>query len=243
MNKLNSLTKLAISGIATIAATGITTVPAQAVGEISTLEWSGLTSDFIDEATDAFNSGIDSTFEVSFSPDEFAAIIIASGHFAPFFPTVPPVDVFPVTSGPVSFRLTAFEPPLPGTTFTADFELEEDLIFNFDTPVSEDLVIGSLGAGATFAGELLETGAVEFELETGVFIIDQLPDNPETPEFDPKFNITSESSIFEFGQTVGSEGGGYIAETTDIKVPEPASILGLLAVGGLGLGLKGKKKS
>ena len=35
----------------------------------------------------------------------------------------------------------------------------------------------------------------------------------------------------------------YGQDPADIKVPEPGTILGLLAVGGLGLGLKGKKQS
>ena len=47
-----------------------------------------------------------------------------------------------------------------------------------------------------------------------------------------------------FGQAVGSEGdgGGYQGEVVvGVTAPEPATILGLLAVGGLGLGLKRKK--
>lgn len=54
--------------------------------------------------------------------------------------------------------------------------------------------------------------------------------------------------IFEFGQVTNSSQGVFDGEVVidgseDATVPEPATIIGLLTISGLGLGLKHKKQS
>ncbi|MGB5769821.1 MAG: PEP-CTERM sorting domain-containing protein, partial [Crocosphaera sp.] len=149
--------------------------------------------------------------------------------------------IFPVTSATGTFgNFMADVPPIDGTQASGSFDLLNNLVFEFDSGIvgdPTDNVVATLRADAEFEGELLEDDAVEFELLLGEweFFL------PATDEFDEK-TLFAESSILEFGQSAGSIGGGYVAEGTDIKVPEPASLLGLLAVGGLGLGLKRKKQ-
>ncbi len=234
MNKLNFLPKLAFTSLASaIAVFGITNTPVQAL-EGGTLEW--------DDGTDSFIGEVDfdtlgSTFDVLFSPNELAAVFIADGHFEPFFPGVPPGALFPLAPALGEFVNTDPDLEIPETENSAEFGLTSDLVFEFDNGVVATLP----QLGTVIDGELLEDGAVEFELIDGEWEFD-LPDNPDTPEFDPK-SIVVQSSVLEFGQTAASPGGGYIAEATKVTTPEPGTILGLLAVGGLGLGLKRKKQS
>jgi hypothetical protein len=234
MNKLNSLVKLAIASAAgTITAIGITAVPAQAQALEGTFEWDNGTDSFIGEV-DLTTLG--NTFDVQFSPDDIAAIFIASGDFANFY--TPPLLEDLVPSGPTgTFEnvLVIADPLPPGVVAEAEYELSNDLVFTFDTDDSGDAsagdLVATLEAGALFLGEEILDGSVEFELVIGEFLLD-------APGFD---TTTADASAFEFEQTPGSPGGGFVAQTT-IAVPEPGTILGLLAVGGLGLGLKRKKQ-
>ncbi len=207
-----------------------------------TLEWDNGTDDFIDEVTDG-TTLTQGSFDVIFSPASLggqAAVFIADGHFAPFFNPPELVGIVPLDSAIGNFSFLANTVIPGGFLDAAIYQLTENLVFNFDSGVT-----ATLSTGSEFEGLLTADGSVEFDLISGVnngeweFF---LPDNPDTPEFDPK-TIFADSSVFEFGQTAGSTAGGYLAEGTDVKTPEPGTILGLLAVSGLGLGLKRKKKS
>ncbi|NES69176.1 MAG: PEP-CTERM sorting domain-containing protein [Okeania sp. SIO2D1] len=45
-----------------------------------------------------------------------------------------------------------------------------------------------------------------------------------------------------FGDLEGPDGGSYAAEGEVVKAPEPASMLGILAFGGLGLSMVKRKQ-
>jgi hypothetical protein len=245
MKKFNFLS-LGMASLGSIAALGIATAPAQAlVG--GTLEWDNGTSDFIDGATASFGNVGDS-FDVIFSPDDVAAVFIADGHFEPFFnppelvPLVPPGGVLGTFE-----NIQVLDPPFPpGVDAEAEYQLTNDLVFTFDIDGSGDVsggdLVATLAAGSEFLGELLVDDAVEFEKTIGEWefsIPEFIDDDGNVIEAKTFF---SNSSILEFGQTAGASGGGYIAEATK-GVPEPGTIIGLFAVGGLGLGLKRKKQS
>ncbi len=246
------LAALGVAALGAIAATGIATAPAQAFTMTSVLEWDDGTSDFVEDATAVFNGGANTsnpngpinldTFDVTFSPfslGETAAVFIADGDFAPHFPGLPDFfDIVPSDSAVGTFGLKLdgvynTNPPATGIDIAAEFELQNTLTFTFDTDgiagASADDVTATLAAGSLFLGELKDDDAVEFELELGEW------------EFTiPGMSATAFSSTFEFGQVAQSSGGGYQAEGI-VGVPEPGTILGLLAVGGLGLGMKRKK--
>ncbi len=225
MNKLNFL-PLGLASLGSIAALGIATTPVQA--QTSTFEWDDATSDFVEDATGAFTPG--GSFDVEFSPGGIAAVFIANGIFDLFdeIPTL--VNTVP-TIGTFSFLQDDTTPP-----GQAEFVLDNQLTFEFD--INEDGLsdlIGFLPEDSPFLGILNADGSVEFDLESGGIAewTAILPDGT---------TVIADSSVFEFGQTAGSSGGAYIGELT-VTTPEPTTILGLLAVSGLGLGLKGKKKS
>lgn len=242
MNKIN-LSKLVRAGVAgAIATTAIMANPAQAIDDPSTLEWDNGTDSFIGEVD---LSDEDNVFDVLFSPLDAVAVFIATGHFEPFFDVPELVDLVP--SGGVlgtfenEFIVDPDDLP-PGVVAEAEYELLEDLMFTFDTDGSGDVsdgdVMATLPSGSMFLGEEILDGAVEFELVVGEWEF-KIPAFGDTPEK----TVIAESSIMEFGQTVASPGGAFLAEGTVIKTPEPGTILGLLAIGGLGLGLKRKKQS
>ncbi len=260
MNKLSLLQKLAPVGVAAfgaISVIGIQAVPAQAVGftsPVSSLEWDDTTDSFVAEATDVFNAGAAgvgvASFDVTFSPvfaGGVANVGIATGDFDPFFDNPPPdqVPIVPPNSAFGTFVLDTvpINPPSPpadpAIVLAAGFELQDNLIFTFDTTVNgvPGPVTATLPGGSTFLGELKDDGAVEFELEAGQWEF-TLPDGS---------FATAVSSEFEFGQTFFSPGGGYQAEGDVVhdggRIPEPATIFGLLTVGGLGLRLKRKKQA
>ncbi len=229
MNKLNFL-PLGLASLGSIAALGIATTPVQA--QTSTFEWDDGTSDFVDAAIAVFTGG--GSFDVEFSPGGQAAVFIADGIFAPLFPTIPTLVNTVPTVG--TFSLIGD----PTVTFppggSAEFRLDNELTFEFDTDGMPGIdLVGFLPEGSPFLGILNVDGSVEFDLESGGIAewTAILPDGT---------TVIADSSVFEFGQTAGSSGGAYIGELT-VTTPEPTTILGLLAVSGLGLGLKGKKKS
>ncbi len=241
MNKLNFL-PLGLASLGSIAALGIATTPVQA--QTSTFEWDDGTSDFVDAATAVFTE--EGSFDVEFSPGGQAAVFIADGIFADFFPglTIPP-DAALVNTVPTVGTFSFFEDivPPPGVDAEALFRLDNELTFEFDTDGDTVIdLVGFLPEGSPFLGILNADGSVEFDLEGGASLIgaDGIAEWTATLP-DGTIIAVADSSIFEFGQTAGSSGGAYIGELT--TTPEPASILGLLAVGGLGLGLKRKKQS
>ncbi len=245
MNLPNFLQKLAPVGVAAIGAitiTGITTAPVQATpGTISTLEWSDGATNFNQEMKDVFDAGIGNSFDVTFSPLQLggsAASFIATNHFEPFFNTPGLFDIIPGDSAMGTFELVSplTMAPEPGVARAGDFELTNDLKFTFDNDgngvVSDGDVMATMKAGALFLGEELESGAVEVELTQGDWWFN-------IPAFEdkPAKMMKSTDSVLVFGDLVGPDGGTYAAEGEITKTPEPASMLGLLAFGGLGMSM------
>ena len=251
MNRFYSSKNSAFLGslaVGAITATFIASAPAGAVSLVGSLEWTNGTSSFLEQVdADTFNT-LNATFDVTFSDLGTFASDFSTGDFNPFFGTPPQAvgDVFePV--GPITFRnIELIDPPFPsGIEDEAVFRNDDVIVFRFDTatlPDGDDGVTGPVTAtlaNSTFLGELREDGAVELELADGEWVFDA----PNEPGFDSTMAF---SSVFEFGQDAGSPRGTYDASgsTRDMgKVPEPASILGLLAVGSLGMALKCKKQS
>ncbi len=248
MNQSNLLQKLAPVGVAAFGAisfTGIATAPAQA----GSLSWTNSTSSFIQDFLDESNNGIlPTTFDVTFTPGEISSVFLATGEFVPPFP--PGINpgspqFFDVSSDIVSLNL---ESGTPDTTFI--YELQDDLNFNFDITgngfnPTEDVSV-TIGAGSTFLGDFdTDNGNVDglgFEEDELSEVVVNIAGVEYTLD-DPLLEVTGES--FSFDQAVGEEFGQYSGGTTVAgeTVPEPATILGLLTVGGLGLGLKRKKQS
>ncbi len=258
--KLNSKKFLFSSTLAlgVLTGVGITAAPAQAAGftQTSTLEWDNGTSNFRDDAATTFDpADVDDTFNVTFSPASItgeAAVFAASGDFAPYFNLG---SVYTVNGGlgaTETFIIDKASIITVGSAIEAEFTLDNDLQFIFEpVDVPGASVTATLpqfqqnGDPTKFLGELIQDGSVEFELEEGEweFVI-----NDPGLGADPIIEGTAASSVMEFGQDAFSTvGGNYGADGTVVVVangvPEPASILGLLAVGGLGLGLKRKKQS
>lgn len=246
MDKLHLLSKLTSVGVTALSIISFTSITARAADlGTSTLEWDDATTNFNAEMTAILQAGPnppnEGMFDVTFSPPELggvAAVFIATGHFEPFFPNLP--NFFPInggngttgTFGLVEGGVFNPNPPAAGIDIAAEFELKNDLIFDFGNGV-----IATLPEESQFLGELRNDGAVELELELGEweFFIPAINDTPAK-------TVTAQDSVFEFGDLVGEDGGSYNAEGEFNKVPEPATILGLLAFGGLTLSLKHKKQ-
>ena len=206
-----------------------------------------------------------STFDVTFTPNGFLANIAdLQGEFeADFGFTTPPpvlVNVEPAT-GSFDFvqLIDPVDPPTnPYNEF--EYELDGDLAFVFqgeDTDTTPNGTIVTIKDGATFLGEVdvaadnVTPEGIEFELLAGD--IDVLTNGQlytisgESCDVDGTCSVIGD--IFEFGQALNSSQGLYQGEAvisftpgSDGRVPEPATILGLLTVGSLGFGLKRKKQ-
>ncbi|NES70186.1 MAG: hypothetical protein F6K24_35720 [Okeania sp. SIO2D1] len=131
--------------------------------------------------------------------------------------------------------------PASGIARAGEFELTNDLKFTFDNDMSGDVsdgdVMATMKAGALFLGEELNSGAVEVNLTGGDwwFYIPEFEDKPAK-------TIKSRDSVLVFGDLVGDAGGTYGAEGEVVKTPESASMLGVLAFGGLGLAMAKRKQ-
>ncbi|MDJ0746985.1 MAG: PEP-CTERM sorting domain-containing protein [Xenococcaceae cyanobacterium MO_167.B27] len=258
--KNNKLTESILSGgtaIAVIAGIGIIATPARA----GQLGWSDGTSDFFDDV----NPVAGDIFSVTFSPDSLgglAAVFSASDEFAPFFDTPELIALTPPPTG--NFEFVTGLDPVDGIFQEFQYELTNDLVFNFDTDGNENAsgneVLLTIGAGSTFQGEFNENPpggsnplGVEFEsLEIASVIVTT---GDQTFSLgNPNFPV--DELTFQFGDIPSQSGGEYnglVSVTTrdfpqpnpqePTTVPEPASILGLLAVGGLGVAMKRKKQS
>ena len=245
MNKSHLLQKLAplpFAAFGVIVFTGITTAPAQAFTLDSTLEWDDATSDFWDDVN---LDDVGDIFSVTFSPADLggeAASFINTGDFAPFF--TDPDNLYPINNG--AGATGTFQnlgpgaigslPALPASE--SYLELTNDLVFNFGNGVTATLPDGSI-----FVGLQEPDTSFEFDLEGGAVIDGVLSEWI--------FNIDGDTRIarfsnFEFGDLPPEDGGNFAAEgfiEGETRVPEPASIIGFLTIGGLGLGLKRKKQS
>ena len=259
MNNVYLLEKLAPVGVAAFGAISfisIATIPAQAQTLSGGLTWSNETTKFIQDFTilnglidpndlagslSAVNTALSDagSFDITFNPDPPATARVgsASGDFAPSFPdTGINYDVDPST---VSFNYVVDSASLTPSGDSINFEylLGDELDFNFD--VVPDVLV-EFSEGDEFLGvlELDSTNGnvlgVAFEEETlgGTVTI-----GTETQA------AFSQALVFE--DIVGTDLGEYAASVSvqHESVPEPATILGVLAVGSLGLGLKRKKQA
>ncbi|MDY7004133.1 MAG: hypothetical protein SWX82_09255 [Cyanobacteriota bacterium] len=245
-NFLQKLAPFGVAAIGAIALTGIGTAPAQADPNLpSTLGWNDGATNFNQEMKDVFDASMGS-FDVIFSPEFLggkAASFIATNHFEPFFNTPEFFDIIPVNSAMGNFELVSAVDinTAPGIVRAGHFELTNDLKFTFDNDmdgvVSDGDVMATMKAGASFLGEELSTGAVEVGLTKGDwwFYIPELGDKPAK-------TLKSHDSVFLFGDTIGDAGGNFTAQGEVKKAPEPASMLGILAFGGLGLSMVKRKQ-
>ena len=254
--KLNSKKFLFSSTLAlgVLTGVGIATVPAQAQTLTGGLTWSNETTKFIQDFTilnglidpldleasiPAVNAALSaaSPFDVTFDPGGTARVGSASGDFATSFPVTginynvaPSTGIFGYEVG--SARVTA-----SGNSIEFEYLLEDDLNFDFEVDPDvqvlysqNDEFLGLLELDPT-TGNVL---GVEFEEETigGQVTIGEVTQEP-----------LAQALVFE--DIVGTDLGEYGASVSvqGHSVPEPASILGLLAVGGLGMAMKRKKQS
>ena len=239
MSKLHFFQKLAPMGvvslgaIAAIAGIGIAAAPAQAL-VFGNLGWNDGTDDFFDEVD--FGDPND-TFDVEFfnpaiiPPVPFPAEAFISVSEEGFLDLgFTPGSIEPLTDIPVgSFAIS--EQAVGGNPNIARYQNTNDIVFHF-----EDGEIFTLNSGATFLGT--SNGAVDFELD------EAFPVSAEW--FIPgQGTLRSPDVVFEFGQTSTSSAGVYNVEADAVHaaVPEPGTILGLLAVGGLGIAMKRKQQS
>ena len=252
MNKTNLLQKFAPLGVAafgTISVIGITTAPVHA-GQLS---WTDGTSEFFedvlfDPSTTPVGTDLDD-FSVTFNPGTQVSVFTANGEFNPAFPSIDPSNpqFFTVNPSTGDFTEGVYLGLVAGVP-EFEYELEDDLVFDFGNGVEV-----TYAAGSTFLGEFdlapdgITIEGVEFELEqsaegTNVTIGNQEYYEPGDPNFDSDFPLTGLTLTFD--EPAGGTFGEYSAGTTVAStVPEPTTILGLLAVSGLGLSLKRKKQS
>ena len=251
--KNNTLTDSLLSGaaaIALIAGVGIAAAPAQAQ-MVGALEWDDGTSNFFDDV----NPVVGDIFSVDFVSPLFTSDVTtvsgASGLFSDFGPFPDTVDLIPdAPTG--NFSYSSDQTGLGAGFFR--YQLDDPLVFNFD-PNSDDSAEASVtfGAGSTFVGEFDTnpagvTEGVEFELDVASNAT-QVTVGGEVYSFtggsDGDNFITGDA--FVFGDipetTIGGTYGGEVSVQGVTTTPEPTTILSLLAVGGLGLGLKRKKQS
>ncbi len=214
-----------------VAGIGIAAAPAQAaiLGEF---EWDDATTNFFEDVNP---ENPDDTFSVTFSPGGFAETFNTSGIFTPPLPDANPLDP------PITLNLDPAEGEFELVSFTSDtqfvYRLTSPLVFDFDDDVSvtfgtDELFLGSFELDGD--GNRIGVGFVE-QTVSAVVNIDG--------DIFPTGNLIVREEI-TFGDLPGGEAGefGAIAQVVEVNgVPEPATILGLLAVGGLGLGLKRKK--
>ena len=237
MNPQNLLRSLALAGVAGITATTIGTAPAQAM-LIAALEWDDGTSNFYDDIV--VDGGLDTddtlAFTVTFSPDLVAASFNSEGLLNDYFDT-PPGELFDLNPpAPVSGFRWFDDGPLPNSEL---YKNNDELVWDFDTGpvIAGTSVEVTLPADSEFACILEVDDAVSCNLLIGEF------EYATTGGPSAGFTGTATSSEFDFGQVPGTQAGGYEAEFVEGRgVPEPASMLGILAVGALGFVTKRKQE-
>jgi hypothetical protein len=229
--KNNQLTKNIVSGaaaIATLAGVGIAAAPAQAF----VLHPSDLAIDFTSTDINGFQLGQNLTDWSITDIDDVDGSGILTG---------------PIENWPGQGSLPDLSDPtlvgLPTVDFNAvaeiapgiwEYQNAEDIVVTF-RDVTVDGITSDLdyviAADSTF--DVISNGNINFNLAPAssgnVFL-----------RFDNQ--ITTGNGAFQFEQVRGEEESEGNGEFVSASVPEPASILGLLAVGGLGLSLKKRKK-
>ena len=247
MNQTNLLQKLAPLGVAVFGAisfTGIAVVSAQAAvfTQASSLQWTGSVSDFVKDAGIAIEDK--TSFTVTFNPSEESSVNGISGDFVPYFPDLDLPNNFAAGGSTVTFNFVRETETILGFETSADFEIEDDLTFSFLTSATPGSPVTlTLPRGSIFTASLDTNGAVEVRLDSGGWKAVL----PNAPDGDPDISGIANSSTLTFDQSDGSIIGVYSTtgsfNSPDTTIPESASILGILAIGGLGLGLKHKKQA
>jgi len=223
MMTTNKLTKI-LSGVAVLGIASAIAAPAQAIVITGTLGWENGTSDFFGDV----NPGAGDTFSVTFSPDNIALISAATGVFNPEFAPAPP-PYMATTTATGNFIHSANQTGLAAGEFR--YELTNDLAFVFPDAGKGDGASVTWATGTTFIGFFDTSNSVEFEVE-GLL--------PTIAGIAPPHFVVDD--VLQFGDGVGDADGVYDAEVEVAHVPEPGTILGLLAVGGLGLVSRFKKQ-
>ncbi|GCA79691.1 PEP-CTERM sorting domain-containing protein [Microcystis aeruginosa] len=226
MMTTNKLTKI-LTGVAVFGIASAIAAPAQAIGITGTLGWSNGTSDFFSDV----NPGAGDTFSVTFSPDNITLISTATGVFNPEFdPASPPYIATTTATGNFIYN-SANQTGLAAGEFR--YELTGGpLAFVFPDPNGGSGASVTWATGTTFRGFFDTPNSVEFEVEG------PLPTITGIAEIPPHFVV---DDVLQFGDGVGPDGGVYDAQV-EVSVPEPGTILGILAVGGLGLVSRLKKQ-
>lgn len=252
IKQANLLQKLALLGVAVFGAisfTGIAVIPAQAAGfgQSSELRWTGDVSNFARDAKAAIEN--EGSFDLTFNFLEELSVRGVDGDFDPYFPKPDLPADFPTVASTVTFEFLDKAKTILGFQTSAEFKIGGNLIVPLFTPAApDDPVMLTLLEGSIFTVSLDSNGAAQSTLESGELEAVL----PGTPDGDPDISGIANSITLTFDQSGGSIRGGYSA-TADFsapppgidprQVPEPASILGFLTIGSLGLGLKRKKQS
>ena len=252
MNEPKLLEKLAMASVASSMIVGSIIIASSAQAAlVGGLGWDNGTSDFFDDV----NPGDNDDFTVQFVSPQSASpetnISITSGIFEAIFPT--PLAIVDLASAPeATFSYVNGQTPIsvPGGTEYL-YTLDNDLVFewnNLDGDPGDVDVRFTLKAGNLFEVETdddpgpsteVEAILVGFEPSEAQWFIDSGVSLDGT---DQTFSVAE--AEFTFGQIEDQPGGTFGIEADAVEaVPEPGTILGLLAVGGLGLALKGKKQS
>jgi len=213
MMTTNKLTKI-LSGVAVFGIASAIAAPAQA----GNLGWENGTSNFFSDV----NPGAGDTFSVTFSGAGVAFVTSASGEFVPPFTFTDNT----IANPPYVTNLT---PPVGNFEFvtafdsnSGEYKLTNDLAFAFSNGATV-----TWEAGTIFEYLFDEIGSVEFELGDD-------PDNVPLVTGIQPYDFVLPTDVLQFGDSITSAPGVYDA-SVDVHVPEPGTILGLLAVGGLGM--------
>ncbi|MGD1698527.1 PEP-CTERM sorting domain-containing protein [Dapis sp. BLCC M229] len=215
---------LGVAALSAIAATSIATAPVQAatVSNGDTAGWGN--------GTDDFYAGVgNDNFSVDLNNGAFLLFPSGTGIFEDFdFPEILPPAQFPIT---MNFT------KIGGTGAVTDpfkYTLDNNVIFNLG--ISGDAVAPityTQIAGSQFdfiKDAVITEGELDLNSnQNGFYTIDGV--NYQANE---TFQLSDLATI--------GPGGEYDVEAEISSVPEPGTILGLLAVGGLGLGMKRKKQ-
>lgn len=218
--------------ISALPVVGITALPATAAAPFtlnSSLGWTDGTSDFNEEASAILDGSSTDLLEIIFSPEALggvAADFVASGDFAEFFSPPSLVSILPLDSAVGTFSYLGSEVFALTTDLTFSFDLDGDVM------TVSDLATATMPGGSTFSGFKQTGGAVEFNLISGEWGF-SLPNGK---------MATASNSSFQFSDTTETEGGVYSAQG-DVSVPEPASLLGLAAIGAVVAGSTLKKRT
>ncbi len=240
MNKLNLLSKLAIAGtLGMIGTVGVTATSADA--STGGVAWTVFTNDFIDQ----LNPDLDvpplddppDTFNLIFGDGGAATSINStSGKFINWLGDAPPSFSINVPEVTVELQQSI---PLDGTPpALAVYTAVNDETFDFSSGLLPTASITSLEWVVPMGTQFLLTGLTENSANVSLCV--------ETCEGRPFWLADGEElhAINNIAVEVDPQQAQSSASSTLIKkAPEPGTVLGLLAISGLGFGLKRKKQS